>query len=145
MEAVARKRSSDEMSRVALKAFNTIATEWKLSLSEAAELADMSESTWKRAKKPEYPGNLTKDQMLRLSALVGIYKALKLYFSAPIAAEWMRLPNQGPLFHGKRPVDTLIENGLPQFLHVRNYLDALRNGALESAFTADRPMFAVAF
>lgn len=129
METVARKHSSDEMTRVALQVFNNIATEWKLSLSEAAELADMPESTWKRAKKPDYSGNLTKDQMLRLSALVGIYKALKLYFSAPIAAEWMRLPNQGPLFHGKRPVDTLIENGLPQFLYVRNYLDALRGGA----------------
>ncbi len=129
MEAVARKHSSHDVPRVALKAFNNIATEWKLSLSEAAELVDMSESTWKRAKKPDYAGNLTKDQILRLSALVGIYKALKLYFSAPIAAEWIRLPNQGPLFQGKRPVDSLIENGLPQFLYVRNYLDALRGGA----------------
>lgn len=129
MEAVARKNSSDGMTRVALKAFNNIAMEWQLSISEAAELADMSDSTWKRARKPDYTGNLTKDQMLRLSAIVGIYKALKLYFSDPVAAEWIRLPNHGPLFHGKRPVDTLIENGLPQFLHVRNYLDALRGGA----------------
>lgn len=129
MEALAEKTRTDETVRVALKAFNNIANEWQLSLSEAAALADMSESTWKRARKPGYAGTLTKDQMLRLSALVGIYKALKLYFSPPIDTGWIRLPNQGPLFQGKRPVDTLIENGLPHFLHVRNYLDALRGGA----------------
>lgn len=129
MEALAVKPRTDETVRVALKAFNNIANEWQLSLPEAAALADMSESTWKRARKPGYAGTLTKDQMLRLSALIGIYKGLKLYFNPPVDTGWMRLPNRGPLFQGKRPVDTLIENGLPQFLHVRNYLDALRGGA----------------
>ncbi|MEK1886937.1 MAG: MbcA/ParS/Xre antitoxin family protein [Phyllobacterium sp.] len=129
MEAVARKSHSDEMVRVALKAFGNIAAQWKLSVAEAAELADMSESTWKRARKPGYTGSVTKDQMLRISATVGIYKSLKLYFGDPIADEWVRLPNQGPVFYGQRPIDTLIQDGLPQFLRVRNYLDALRGGA----------------
>lgn len=129
MEALAKDSNSEQMVRVALKAFSNIAAEWQLALSETAELADMSESTWKRARKPEFAGHLTKDQILRLSAMVGIYKALKLYFSDPIAKEWISLPNQGPLFNGQRPIDTLIEDGLPQFLRVRNYLDSLRGGA----------------
>jgi uncharacterized protein (DUF2384 family) len=129
METAVRKHDAAELSAVALKAFGNVMGEWGIPLDQAAALADMSESTWKRAKKPGYAVSLGKDQMLRLSAVIGIYKALKLYFSEPIASRWMTLPNQGPLFNGARPVDTLIEEGLPQFLRVRNYLDALRGGA----------------
>ena len=102
---------------------------WALSLKEAAGLADMSESTWKRAKKPDFAGELTKDQLLRLSAVIGLYKSLELYFSEPLARSWFTRPNVGPLFGGSRPVDTAIEGGLPEILTVRTYLDALRGGA----------------
>lgn len=129
MEAAAKDLKAEQVTAVALKAFGNVMSEWGVPLNEAAALADMSESTWKRARKPGFSGGLTKDQMLRLSAVIGIYKALKLYFSDPIAVRWMTLPNNGPLFGGARPVDTLIEEGLPQFLRVRNYLDALRGGA----------------
>lgn len=129
METATRKHDAADIASVALKAFGNVMSEWGIPLDDAAALADMSESTWKRAKKPGYAAVLGKDQMLRLSAVIGIYKALKLYFSEPIASRWMTLPNQGPLFNGARPVDTLIAEGLPQFLTVRNYLDALRGGA----------------
>jgi len=119
---------ADGRSAVALKAFGRIVQDWGLTLAEAAALADMSESTWKRAKKSGFAGDLTHDQMLRLSAVIGIYKSLRLYFGDEIAQSWVRLPNKGPLFGGARPVDTMIEDGLPQFLRVRDYLDALRGG-----------------
>lgn len=113
---------------IALKAVSRIMAEWGVPTAQAALLCDMSESTWKRAKKPGFSGELTHDQMLRLSALIGIYKSLKLYFDDPIAAKWITLANTGPLFDGKRPVDTLVEFGLPYFIAVRCYLDALRGG-----------------
>ncbi|SEK33152.1 antitoxin Xre-like helix-turn-helix domain-containing protein [Roseovarius nanhaiticus] len=118
-----------DIATVALKAYARITDAWGLTLREAAGLADMSDSTWKRAKKPGYSGDLTKDQLLRLSALIGIYKALDLYFSAPLASDWMTRANTGPLFGGARPVDTAIDGGLPQILTIRTYLDALRGGA----------------
>lgn len=129
MNVAVQKRSTGEMQAVALKAFGAIVAEWGLPNHEAAALADMSESTWKRARKPGYAGGLTRDQMLRLSAVVGIYKALKLYWSDPLARRWVSLPNQGPLFEGARPIDVMIQGGLPQVLQVRTYLDALRGGA----------------
>ncbi len=113
---------------VALKAYARVAEAWSLSLREAAALADMSESTWKRARKPGFAGELTKDQLLRLSAVIGIYKALELYFSEPLARSWFIRPNGGPLFGGARPVDTAIDGGLPGILAIRTYLDALRGG-----------------
>lgn len=129
MQIAARTREPVEINAVALKAYARVADVWSLTLKEAASLADMSESTWKRARKPGFAGELTKDQLLRLSAVIGIYKALELYFSAPLAQEWFTRPNTGPLFGGARPIDTAIEGGLPQILAVRTYLDALRGGA----------------
>jgi uncharacterized protein (DUF2384 family) len=113
---------------VALKAFARIAEAWSLTTHEAAALADMSDSTWKRAKKLGHVGALTRDQMLRLSAIVGLYKSLELFFSEPIARDWVRLANRGPEFDGARPVDAMIAGGLPKILRVRDYVDALRGG-----------------
>jgi hypothetical protein len=85
MENLVLERVAPDRQVVGLKAFARIAEAWSLTQREAAALADMSESTWKRARKPGYAGDLTHDQMLRLSALVGLYKSLELYFNEPIA------------------------------------------------------------
>ena len=128
METAVRRRPSADVQAVALKAFSRIAEAWSLTGREAAALADMSESTWKRARKPHFSGDLTRDQMLRLSAVVGLYKALELYFDPPIATEWVKLANRGPEFDGQRPIDAMIDGGLPKILRVRGYVDALRGG-----------------
>jgi len=128
MESVVQERPVAEVQAVALKAYSRIADNWSLTGREAAALADMSESTWKRAKKPGYAGELSRDQMLRLSAIIGIYKALELYFDPPLAHQWVKLPNKGPEFDGARPSDAMVAGGLPKILRVRAYLDALRGG-----------------
>jgi hypothetical protein len=129
METALREQSTPDAKAVALKAFANIAARWDLSLREAAALADMSESTWKRARKPGYSGQLTHDQLLRLSAIAGIYKSLEIYFSQPIARRWIKMANAGPEFDGARPIDAMVAGGLPKILRVRAYLDALRGGA----------------
>lgn len=119
---------TEDMQSVGLKAFASMAERWKLTGREAAALMDMSDSTWKRAQKPDFSGQLSKDQTLRLSALVGVYKALELYFDPPLSRQWVKLANTGPEFDGARPVDAMIEGGLPKIIAVRIYLDALRGG-----------------
>ena len=128
MQIAEKIREPAQINVVALKAYARVADAWGLNLKEAAALADMSETTWKRAKKPDFAGDLTRDQLLRLSAVIGIYKSLELYFSEPLARGWFTRLNTGPLFGGGRPIDTAIEGGLPQILAVRTYLDALRGG-----------------
>jgi uncharacterized protein (DUF2384 family) len=118
----------DEINAVSLEAYGRIIRAWKLSQREAAGLADMSESRWQRARAPDFTGTLTHDQLLRLSAIVGIYAALEQYFSDPLAKTWFTRPNTGPLFHGARPIDVAIAGGLPQILTIRNYVDALNCG-----------------
>ncbi|MCF3935060.1 MbcA/ParS/Xre antitoxin family protein [Acuticoccus sp. M5D2P5] len=128
MEQALQDRQNADVRAVALKAFGRIADDWSLTVKEAAALADMSESTWKRARRPGFAGDLTRDQLLRLSALIGLYKGLELYFSSPIAESWVKRPNRGPEFDGRRPIDAMIEGGLPKILRVRTYIDALRGG-----------------
>ena len=102
---------------------------WQLTSAEVtALLGDVSERTWFRIKKREWPGALSQDTLTRVSALLGIFKGLRLLFSEPICDEWIRLPNKGPLYAGRRPIDAMIEGGIPKLLEVRRHIDALRGG-----------------
>lgn len=102
---------------------------WRLtSVEVCALMGDVSERTWFRMKKGEWTGSLSQDTLTRVSALVGIFKALRLLFSEPLADEWVKLPNKGPLFEGRRPIDVMIEGGIPKLLLVRRHVDALRGG-----------------
>src|SRR3954470_2645113 len=69
---------------------------WRLSSVEAgALLGDVSERTWFRMKKQAWGGSLSQDALTRVSALVGIFKGLRLLFSEPLSDDWVRLPNKG--------------------------------------------------
>jgi hypothetical protein len=102
---------------------------WRLTGAEVCSLlGDVSERTWFRMKKHEWSGMLSQDTLTRISALVGIFKGLRLLFSEPLSDEWVRLPNKGPLYGGRRPLDAMIEGGIPKMLEVRRHIDALRGG-----------------
>ncbi len=102
---------------------------WRLTAPEvSALLGDVSERTWFRMKKGGWSGTLSQDTLTRISALVGIFKGLRLLFSEPLSDEWVRAANQGPLFGGRRPLDAMIEGGIPKMLEVRRHIDALRGG-----------------
>jgi hypothetical protein len=102
---------------------------WHLTGAEiCALLGEVSDRTWFRMKKGEWSGTLSQDALTRISALVGIFKGLRLLFSEPLCDEWVRLPNKGPLYRGQRPVDAMIEGGIPKILEVRRHIDALRGG-----------------
>lgn len=117
-----------ELRAVALKAVTRIFAAWELSDDEAATLLDMPQPTWQRVKAGLRDAEITEDQLLRISALVGIYKALGESFGEPLATEWISRPNTGPLFRGKRPIDRMLAGGLPTFLTIRRYLEALPGG-----------------
>jgi uncharacterized protein (DUF2384 family) len=116
------------LSQVAIKAFVRLAASWKLNGQEAAALLGVSTSTWERMKAAPAGKELTQDQMTRISALVGIYKALHLMFAGGIADEWPRLANKGPLFEGRTPLAAMLEGGIPMMLDVRRLVDAVRGG-----------------
>lgn len=116
------------MAAAGLEAFRRLTNAWSLPNEEAAALLDVTERTWSRMKKPGWTGRVSQDQLLRLSALIGLYKALHLYFSDALANRWPKLPNSSPLFHGASPVAFMLAGGLPAIMQTRDYVDALRGG-----------------
>ena len=123
-------RSDDRarLSGVALKAFRTIVEHWKLSNGEAAALLGVSDSTWDRIKRGAWDQPLSQDQLTRASATIGVYKGLHLLFADEMADRWPKLPNSGPIFQRKGPVEAMIEGGIPVMLETRRYVDAVRGG-----------------
>ncbi|WP_046861583.1 antitoxin Xre-like helix-turn-helix domain-containing protein [Microvirga massiliensis] len=119
----------ERLTPAAVDSILRLAEIWRLTSAEiCALLGDVSERTWFRMKKGEWTGTLSQDTLTRISALVGIFKGLRLLFSEPLSDEWVRLPNKGPLYGGRRPLDALIEGGIPKMLEVRRHIDALRGG-----------------
>ena len=118
-----------QVASVAAKAYARIAAAWKLNNAVSAELISVSPRTWARMKTGDWNGKLNRDQLMRISAITGLYKALHLYFSDGLADRWAQLANAGPLFGNRSPVEIMIEGGLPAMIDTRTYVDALRGGA----------------
>jgi hypothetical protein len=66
--------------------------------------------------------------LTRISLVIGIYKALNIYFGKPWADRWITLENRGPLFAGQSPIDYMLRHGQPGMAEVRRMLDAWRGG-----------------
>ena len=71
---------------------------------------------------------LSADELLRVSYLVGIFKALNILYSAALADSWMRRPNTNPIFGGEPPLDYVLKGGIPALQSLRRLLDSRRGG-----------------
>ena len=112
----------------AVEGFKGVMDAWGVGNSEAAALIGVSVPTWSRIKGSRGTEELTQDQLTRVSAVLGIFKALEILFVGPMARRWPTLKNRGPVFRGRAPVEAMIEGGIPALLETRQYLDALRGG-----------------
>jgi hypothetical protein len=118
----------ERLSPAALRAMESLTERWTLKGPEVAALLGVSPSTWDRMSAGRWEKSLSQDQLTRVSALVGVFKGLHLLFADEMADRWMRLPNKGPLFENRTPIETMIEGGIPTMLDVRRHVDALRAG-----------------
>ena len=114
---------------VAAKAAVRIAAFWTVRDPEGAALLDVSDSVWDRMKAGRSVGVLTQEQLLRASALIGIYKGLHDLVAGSAADLWPRLVNRGPFLGHKSPIVAILEAGFPRMLETRKYIDAVRGGA----------------
>jgi len=118
--------SSTDMSEAGLVAFFSISEEWGLTTDHQRTLLGQPKKTsffkWKKDKKVE----LSKDTLERLSYIVGIYKATRLLFPAPIALEWINNRNKEPLFKGLSPLEYMLKGQVVNLSDVRRYLDWAR-------------------
>jgi hypothetical protein len=110
-----------------LRAFARIAEAWGLTVAEQLTLLGIgSRSTffkWRREQQPRLP----QDTLERLSYLLGIYKSLQILLPDPSAAdEWVRKPNNEPLFGGRSALERMLSGQVADLYVVRQYLDAQR-------------------
>jgi hypothetical protein len=116
------------LSPAALRTFFNIVEAWSVPAEDAMSLlGGVPSSTFYALKKS--PRTLGVDALLRISYLIGIYKALHLLHSDELADRWVRLPNKNQIFKGATPLEYMIHGGIPAFEIVRRLLDARRGGA----------------
>lgn len=118
----------ERLSASALKAFFNLAARWQIRDEDArALLGGVSNGPYYQMKKnPDRV--LDPDTLLRISYLIGIFKALHILHGESLADEWIRLPNANRIFAGRTPLAYMLAGGLPAFETVRRLLDARRGG-----------------
>lgn len=103
-------------------------TRWKVRDEDArALLGGVSNGPFYEMKR--HPDRvLETDRLMRISYLVGMFKALRILHGEALADEWIHLPNSHPIFAGDTPLNYMIRGGLPAMHTVRRLLDARRAG-----------------
>lgn len=117
-----------ELSPAAIKAFLNLRKKWGLNEEQSRALLGGVASSTFHAWKSNPKRTLDQDTLTRISLLIGIYKALNIYFGKPWADRWITLENRGSLFAGRTPVEYMIRRGQPGMVEVRRMLDAWRGG-----------------
>jgi len=115
------------LSAPAIRLFLALADHWGLTVDQRlALLGDISRQTyhnWQRGR----VGTMSRDQLERISLLLGIHKGLKLLFSDEAAGlRWLQSPNRDLPFGGASPLDRALRGGIDDLFAVRRYIDAWR-------------------
>jgi len=122
--------SNRQLSDAALRTFFRLAAAWQLSNDEARALLGSPARTTYFRWKQEQAGTLSRDVLERISYLLGIYKALRILFSATEQADqWVRRSNAAPLFAGQSALDRMLAGNVSDLYVVREYLDGQRGWA----------------
>ena len=100
---------------------------WDLKVEERmAILGGVSRQTyhnWKSGK----VGALGRDQLERISLVLGILKGVRLVFAEDgHGVRWLKAANDEPVFGGRSPLEVMSDGGMSGLFEVRRYLDAWR-------------------
>lgn len=117
----------ETMSPAAVRLFLKLADQWQLSVDQrCALLGDISRQTyhnWQNGK----VATLTRDQLERISLLLGTHKGLKLLFADEAAGmRWFKAANRDIPFGGQPPLARALRGSVNDLYAVRRYIDAWR-------------------
>lgn len=117
----------ERMSPPAVRLFMRLADSWRLAVDQRRVLlGDISRPTyhnWQGGK----IGALTRDQLERISLVLGIHKGLRLLFADEASASrWFTSPNRDLPFGGQSPLDRALRGSIDDLFAVRRYIDAWR-------------------
>ena len=123
------REQRERLSPAALRAFFNLMDRWKVRDEDARQLlGGVTNGPYYVMKKHPDGRTLDADKLLRVSYLLGTFQALHVLHSAPLADEWIRLPNSNRIFGGKSPLAFMLVGGIPAMQTVRRLVDARRAG-----------------
>jgi hypothetical protein len=126
---LASKKERERLSPSALKVFFNMIERWNVRDEDARQLlGGVTNGPYYEMKKNPEGRVLDADKLLRISYLVGIFKALNILHGSKLADEWVRLPNTNRIFGGSTPLAYMMKGGVPAMQMVRRLLDARRGG-----------------
>lgn len=142
-DAASRRR----LSAPGLRTFLSIAELWGLTESERRlALGSPPRSTYHNWVSRAQAGHtilLPLDTLLRVSAILGIHKDLRILFGdVDRGVQWLRAKNTAPLFGGQAPIELVLSGTQAGILEVRRFLDSWRGGVFSSPIEhaiEDRP------
>ena len=118
----------ERLSPGALRAFFNIMARWQLRDEDARALLGGITNGPYYALKKRPTRTMDADTLLRVSYLVGIFKALHILHDQAFADQWVRLANINLIFSGQTLLAFMRQGGLPAMQTVRRPLDARRGG-----------------
>ena len=126
-----------------LRSFVAIAERWGLSeVQRLSVLGFPGRSTyhqWLAKARKRDKLLLPVDTLLRISAVLGIHKDLRILFGREEDERaWLTKPHDAPLFGGQPPLALVVNGTQDGLLLVRRYLDAWRGGVFAAPNAADR-------
>ena len=127
IEALRDSDTRKELSSSAFRLFISFCDRWDLDENQRlALLGDIHRQTYQKWKR-EGVNSLNRDQLERISILLGIHKGLRLLFADHDSAErWFFSNNHDLPFGGVSPADYLMQGSINNLYEVRRYLDAWR-------------------
>ncbi len=126
---LASKDARARLSGSALKGFFRVVSRWTVRDEDARQLlGGVTNGPYYEMKKHPERRVLDPDTLVRISYLLGIFKALHVLHSEALADEWPSLPNSNRIFGGGTPLGYMIRGGLPAMSTVRRLLDARQVG-----------------
>lgn len=120
-------RVRGQLSAGAVRMFMRLADLWALAVDQRrALLGDISRPTYHNWNSGKI-GTLSRDQLERISLVLGIHKGLKLLFADEASAmRWLKSPNRDLPFGGRAPLDRALQGSIDDLYAVRRYIDAWR-------------------
>lgn len=117
-----------EMAGPGLRTFFRICEKWRVPPEQQALILGCRDGTtfdaWLRGDYAE----VSEDVLIRISYVLGIYKALHTIFPDERNADgWVTAPNSAPLFAGRSAIDLMVDRGVGGLAGVRSYLETQVN------------------
>lgn len=114
-----------EMGPVAIRAFFKIANLWGLTEEEQLAILGQPDPTTFDAWCQGHVEGVARDTLERISYVLGIFQAINILLpNKEVAVEWVRKPNDAPIFGGASAIERMAAGNVSDLYVVRRYLDA---------------------